>query len=231
MSQSQTNEFRPIIGIPMERTISYADTVVPWLLGLAQQGWPFIQQGYTRTDVARNRFAQHLLQDDRFTHLVMLDLDHDHPVGIVHQFGRMLAVRPDIKILSGLAYRRSKPYEPLMYVKDDEGAYYKLREWDRGAIISVDAVGTPCICIAREVFETLEFPWFTYDYSDAHNDMWITEDIVFCEAARAAGFKIYVDTRMVSPHLTIAKVDGVVFDNYCQEFGLDENTIEIEEAG
>jgi len=226
------NGFVPVIGVPLERSISYADDVFPWIVGLAQQGWAFAHQGYNRTDVARNHFAKHLLSDDRFTHLIMLDLDHRHPLNIIQRFASLLAERPDIKILSGLAYRRTKPYEPLMYVKDEKGEYWKLREWAPGAVISVDAVGTPCICIDREVFEALDYPYFWYDYREvAVTEKWITEDITFCESARAAGFRIYVDTRIVSPHLTPGAVDGKVFEEYIERFGEgEENALAIEEA-
>ena len=70
----------------------------------------------------------------------------------------------------------------------------------------------------------------TDNFSSTALDMWITEDISFCEAAKAAGYKIYVDTRIVSPHLTIAKVDGTVFSEYVELAGLNENMIDIEEA-
>ena len=76
--------FRPVVGVLMERTMAHADKVFFNLLGIAQQGWPFIRMNYGRTDLVRNKMAEHLLKSN-FSHLIMLDIDHVHPMDIVQR--------------------------------------------------------------------------------------------------------------------------------------------------
>ena len=73
---------RPLVCVPLERAISFADEVVPWLVAIAQQGWGFGLQAYGRTDVTRNRFAA--------TMVVCLDHKKTSPRNRVSH----LAVRP-----------------------------------------------------------------------------------------------------------------------------------------
>ena len=86
---------RPLVGIPLERTASYAEETLPWHWGIASRGWGFIHHGYNRTDVQRNEFAVSLLDSPDYTHLVMLDMDHTHPHDIVERLCDSVAEAPE----------------------------------------------------------------------------------------------------------------------------------------
>lgn len=205
---------RPLIGIPMERTLAHADKVFFNFLGIAQQGFPFIQIGYGRTDLVRNRMALHLLSTD-FTHLVMLDADHIHPIDIVQRLMTSFIRKPDLRIVGGLNFRRGEPYDPCAFIRGDNGMYYPMAEWERG-LIRVDALGTGCIAIDRRVFEQIEPPWFWNDYSRIMDDVWPGEDMGFAEKCREAGIMQYCDTTITSPHM----IDGVVEESAYREYML-----------
>jgi hypothetical protein len=210
---------RPVVAIPMERTISYADKVFWPFLAIAQQGWPFIRFNYGRTDLVRNKYAQHLLAS-HFTHLVMLDVDHIHPDDIVQRLMSNFVENPDLKVVGGLNFRRGEPFEPCAFVRGDDGTYYSIADWERGSLMKVDAVGTGSIAIAREVFEMMEPPWFWNDYSRAMDDAWPGEDMGFSANCQKLGIEMYVDTRITSPHLIDAVVDELAFLEYQKEKGL-----------
>ena len=218
MSVNVDKKFRPVIGVPLERTIAHADKVFYNFIGIAQQGYPFIRLNYCRTDLARNRFAVHLLQSD-FTHLVMLDLDHIHPLDIVQRLMVNFVKHPEVKVVGGLNFRRGEPFDPCAYVKGDDGRFYPMSEWDTG-LLRVDAVGTGCIAIAREVFEIIQPPWFYNDYSKVMDDVWPGEDMGFCLKCRDAGIDLYVDTTITSPHLIDAVVDEEAYRAYIADKGL-----------
>lgn len=198
---------RPMVGVPLERAISHADQVVPWLVGIAQQGWAFVFQGFGRTDVTRNRMAEHFIECKDFTHLVMLDLDHGHPLNVVWQLCKRAA--EGLEVVSALAFRRGEPYEPMAFrYENGTGLAYAVTEWERGAVEPVDVLGFGAVIIARSVLERLERPWFQYAYRDGH---YPTEDIHFCQECRKAGIGLYVDFGLATDHLIVSPVNERVF--------------------
>jgi len=207
---------RPAVGIPMERAISYADQVYPWLMATAQQ-WPIINLAYMRTDMARNNFAEHILKDDDFTHLIMLDLDHEHPLTVVGQLCESVAEDPTGRLaLSALAFRRSQPYDPIAWRWDKkEKAFFTVTDWEPGEVLEVDQFSISASIIAREVFERLPWPWFKYEYFTRGSHP--GEELWFCKQARKAGIKLHVDTRISTTHLNVAKIDERVFRHYVAE--------------
>ncbi|HMM98565.1 MAG TPA: hypothetical protein PKC99_06125 [Anaerolineales bacterium] len=215
---------RPVIGVPMERTLAHADKVFYNLIGIAQQGWPFISIGYGRTDLARNRMALHLLSSD-FTHLVMLDADHAHPLDIVQRLMTHFVVKPDLRVVGGLNFRRGEPYDPCAFIRGDDEKYYPMAEWEKG-LVKVDALGTGSIAIDRRVFEQIEPPWFYNDYSKVMDDVWPGEDMGFAEKCRLAGIEQWCDTTLTSPHLIDAVVDESAYRQYMQAHNMKSIPIE-----
>jgi hypothetical protein len=71
-----------------------------------------------------------------------------------------------------------------------------------GDLVEAKWVGFGFVLIKKGVFEKMEPPWFqtrTIDVEDK-KDQFITEDIYFCQKARDAGFKVWVDTKVVVGH-------------------------------
>lgn len=193
-----------LLGVLLERAMSYADHTFHSFMLLAAQGVPFIRLPYSRTDVARNKFATALLQSD-YTHLLMLDIDHVHPEDIVQRLSRWVMTDPEKKVIGGLNFKRSYPHDPCCFMLRDDGIYLPA-EWDAG-LIKVDAIGTGSILIAREVFEQIEPPWFFNIYDQAWRDEWPGEDMGFSQRCREHGIDMWVDTTCTSPHITDRLID------------------------
>ena len=208
-----------VVGLLLERSISYADEVIPWIVGLAQQGIPFLKFPYGRTDLVRNKMALSLLQSD-FTHLLMLDIDHVHPMDIAYRLGRWVIANPDIQVVGGLNFRRSAPYDPCCFIKAEDGTLRSPVEWDQG-LVAVDALGTGTILINRNVFTQLEPPWFFNDYSEIMSDIWPGEDMGFSKLCNKAGIKMFVDTTTTSPHIAHGTIQEDTFRAYVAENNLD----------
>lgn len=206
---------RPVLGIPLERTLAHADKVLYNLFAIVSQGVPLIRMNYGRTDYTRNKMALQLLASD-FTHLIMLDIDHVHPVNIISTLMSHFIAYPDLLIVGGLNYRRGAPYDPCAFIKSDSGEYHPIADWEQG-LIRVDALGTGCIAIAREVFEQIEPPWFYNDYSKIMDDVWPGEDMGFARLCEEHGIKQFVDTNLTSPHLIDSLVDGDTFKLYMED--------------
>lgn len=203
---------RVLIGVPMERTILEPSF---WsFIALAQQGYAFVRRPYDRIDVTRNRMAQHLLDTHEFTHLLMLDMDHQHPHDIVERLCRWWLKDPEKLVIAGLNFRRNEPYDPLVWFKGPDGQMYHAVDWPDG-LLQCDVVGTGAMLIHRSVFERIPGPWFCNDYSQAPElDVWPGEDIGFCKLCNAAGIKIWCDTTTISPHLSSTAVDQATYRAY-----------------
>ena len=219
---------RPVVAVLPERHgVASSETLFD-LIAIAQRGHPFIRTQYARTDLQRNKLAEHLLQTD-FTHVLMLDADHRYPPDIVERLTRW--VRPKLTtddrrpttaandgaerlVVAGLAFRRCEPYDPNVYLVDRERhELLQPAEWGKG-LMPVDIAGTAAMLISRTVFERLPKPWFAMDYSGAADGKWPGEDIWFCERCREAGIRIWVDTTTICPHLREGWVDQRTYESY-----------------
>ncbi len=63
-------------------------------------------------------------------------------------------------------------------------------------IFEADRVGTGCVLIRKEVFETIPFPWFDTDCSDE-----LSSDCWFCDKAAHHGYKFKVNPAALCDHL------------------------------
>jgi GT2 family glycosyltransferase len=131
---------------------------------------------------------------------------------------RLIAMREEIDadILSGLCFRRSPPYQPTLFMREHptQGAYNFLERWDRDSVVEVDATGMAFVVIHRRVFEAIagtKMPdveeraalglpkFFRWDGS-------IGEDLRFCQDAKAAGCRVWVDTGIEIGHMAEIEV-------------------------
>lgn len=126
--------------------------------------------------------------------------------------GRLVQAREehDLDMLGALCYRRSPPHQPTLFMREGPtwGNYNYLERWDDD-IIEVDATGMAFIVIHKRVFERIagtDMPpldvragmkppnFFRWEGA-------LGEDLRFCQDARAAGCRIWVDTRLEIGHV------------------------------
>lgn len=206
---------RILVFIPMFPALPYASEVFYDFLRIAVQGPAFLEGGHTRVDLARELAVRRFVESD-FTHLLMLDADHKHPARIIQRLARWVIMKPEIKIVGGLNFRRGEPYDPCAYVLGEDNTYYAPREWEKG-LLEVDRIGTGSLMVHRDVFEAIREPWFYHDGSGEFSDGWFSEDIVFCKKAKDAGFRIFCDTSTISPHLISGFVDDNTYKVFIEE--------------
>jgi len=130
--------------------------------------------------------------------------------------GNLVATYKQIKeqvsepiIVGGLCVRRAYPHQPTLYVADPEGSYTLLEDWE-GEVIEIDATGAAFYLIEVSALEAIMGgpmpdlderkmlpPWPYYEWVGN-----MGEDLRFCKTARAAGVRIFVDTRIRVGHLS-----------------------------
>ncbi len=150
--------------------------------------------------IERNRthLTNMALKDPTCTHCLYIDTD------IVPNDLNFLdiMVSYDLPILGLLCTKKIPPYEPIIYKKDVPEGETLNNFWigfNRGDLVEVDATGTGCLLVKREVFENMPQPYFKFISSYTH-DVYQSEDIYFIEAAKKLGYKTYVDTGHTCKH-------------------------------
>lgn len=127
------------------------------------------------------------------THVIFMDTDQCYPANTIP---RLLS--HNLPIVGGMVNRRYPPFDPLLLI-GDTGGYRTAEDWKPGDLVEVDATGTGCLLFRTEVFKKMPSPWFRFRMVGGRQ---VGEDIGFCADAKAAGFKIFVDTSVEIAHLT-----------------------------
>lgn len=97
----------------------------------------------------------------------------------------MVMLRAQKDIIAANCPRKEMPIAPT--AKDFDGSLIYTTAKSTG-LQAVKSVGTGIMLIKTSVFDKIKEPWF---FEDAEKR--IGEDVNFCYAARAAGFKIFID--------------------------------------
>lgn len=139
--------------------------------------------------------------------------------------GRLIEAREenDLDILGGLCFRRSEPHQPTLFMREgqDGGSYNYLERWAQGEVVEVDATGMAFVIIHKRVFEMIAGgPMPPYEQRQAAGGpppnffKWegaYGEDLRFCQDAKAAGARIWVDTSIEIGHIGERTIDHRTF--------------------
>lgn len=128
---------------------------------------------------------------------------------------KMLAVleaHPEIDILTGLYFRRTKPYTPVIYDKldideQDRCTYTEFKDIPEG-LFEVGGCGFGCVLMRSEVF---------LDVQSKYGQMFAPigrtgEDLAFCWRARSCGCKIYCDPSIECGHVGYTVITRAVWE-------------------
>lgn len=166
-------------------------------------------KGFPRVDALRDS-AIELAQANGFTHVLFLDADNIWPSDTLER----LLVNHERGIVGGLYVMRHAPYAPVAlkdgFIPEGDSVIHYLH--DKEAVHAtelreVDVLGMGCTLIPLSVFDAIgERPWFEYRNNSAGWPV-VTEDVPFCQKAKAAGVQIWLD-----PTISCGHVTGMVTD-------------------
>lgn len=170
-----------------------------------------IPMQYQRVDMARNNivkvFLKHSKSEDDV--VIMLDADHTHPNDIIPRLAKQVDATHEV--VAALAFRRSKPHDPVMYRAVKTGGEKDGSDIPTsfsGKLERCDITGTGAIAIRRSVFTKLDqaghpWPYFRFTYKDGLSEViQRTEDWNFGLDCMDAGVPHWVDTGLITPHIT-----------------------------
>lgn len=133
---------------------------------------------------ARETFIDKALADD-YTHLLFIDEDMMFPVDALHQ---LLRRRQD---MVGVNYRKKVPPGDWLAVSVDARERVPTTEASSG-LQEVEYTGFGFFLMSRKALEAVKPPRFLLRWLDDVNG-YSTEDVVYMQAARAAGMTVYID--------------------------------------
>lgn len=130
---------------------------------------------------------------------------------LVARYDELKVEFPDTPIMvGGLCFRRVPPHQPTMYMREQPtaGLYNFLEKWSTD-VVEVDATGMAFVLIEQAVFEAVmggpmlsaeerlaRPPWLHFEWT-----AYMGEDIGFCQKAKDAGARIFVDTTIEIGHV------------------------------
>lgn len=155
-------------------------------------------KAYCLVHAARNALVEMFLKEKDASHLLFIDSDTTFQPSALRTL-----YDDDVDIVSGLSVKRSMPCEPTGGLKMEgsevlAGFLTGFEKFD--GPVEMEAVGMAFTLIKREVFETMEKPWFYSKYLPGLKDL-MSEDWSFCMNAKKAGFKVFMDTSVILGHI------------------------------
>lgn len=137
---------------------------------------------------ARNRIVEEVLKNNS-DYLLFIDADMVFPPDLL-----LRLIKHDKDLVNALAFRRITPHYPCIFKWDADNKCYQTMSYTTG-LKEVEATGMAAMLIRTDIFKSLKKPWYYY------RDNLFSSDLTFCENARKAGFKIYVDSDLKIGHI------------------------------
>lgn len=162
---------------------------------------------------ARNTLARTAMAKD-VNRTFWLDSDMVFPTGTLVHMSKVLDDLGDKAILSGVYFRRTAPYTPVIYEYldfDETGNCHWSEFTDLPEdIFEVAGCGFGCVLAPTQVFNDV-----MAEFGDMFSPINGTgEDLSFCWRARQCGWKIYCDPRIVLGHYGRTIINRAYWEDY-----------------
>lgn len=79
-----------------------------------------------------------------------IDDDTVPPKGVI---GKLLDLQREV--VSGMYFMGGEPYNPLAYMRGEDGFYKRLNKYTRGMLMPVDSIGLGCCLVHKSVYERI----------------------------------------------------------------------------
>ena len=143
----------------------------------------------------RNTIVQKFLATD-CDYLMMIDDDIVPPANILN------LADFNVDIITPLMFVKQKGMLiPLFLTRNKDGIYDAADYLNKVGLQEVDATGTGCIIIKREVLENIKHPF--ENVYDEDGIKTLGNDFYFCQRAKKLGYKIWVHLDYVASHHSV----------------------------
>jgi len=111
-------------------------------------------------DINRNIITSKFMESSA-DYLFFIDDDTLPPKGVMTHL-----ISLGKQFVSGLYFLPSEPYNPIAYIRNEEGFYQPIWNYAKGTLQQVDSVGMGCAMIHRSVFEKIKEEHVIYKRPD-----------------------------------------------------------------
>lgn len=165
---------------------------------------------------ARNQLFQMAL-DEEASHVWFMDDDHAFPPSMLKNL-----LAHDKPLVMPICLTRVYPFKPVQYTaKVGENQYLPIPLSDSAptGLVEVEAGGCAGMLVRRDVIEKTQEQWVDHEWAAETSVLkkvpWFeytdrSEDIIFCEKAKAAGFTLYADLETRLGHISTVVVHPTV---------------------
>ena len=144
----------------------------------------------------RNKIVQEFLSRKEFDYLMMLDSDIIPPPNILN----LVDYGKDIMTPVLFAYQQNQVLPLAVMRRKEDGFYTPLDPSKYTGLTEVDANGTGCMIIRRDVLEKVRAP-FLNEY-DADGMKRTGLDFAFCRRAKELGYSVWCHFGYICSHYT-----------------------------
>jgi len=146
----------------------------------------------------------HLVEDREGDYVLFMDSDQEFGSTIIEDL-----LKHDVPIVAPIVHKKTAPYLPVIYQKAKDWDeitpnYHAYVIWPLNQPFKVDMVGTGCVLIREEVFNTVTKPYFQYTEKCG-------EDMYFFLKTEKAGYTILIDPRLPIAHITQQLIDYLTY--------------------
>jgi hypothetical protein len=154
---------------------------------------------------ARNTLVQMTLESEA-EWLFYMDDDHAFSPDLL-----LKLLRHDLPLVTPLCLTRSAPFEPVSFTGEFDADFNRerlvLRDQPADGLVELKSGGSAGMLIHREVLEAIDPPWFEHSI--------VSEDLLFCDKAVAAGFSLHCDLSAKIGHITPAVIWPEFDEDWC----------------
>ena len=151
----------------------------------------------------RNKIVQNFLSHKEFDYLMMIDGDIIPPLNILN----LVDYDKDIITPVLFAYQGNEVLPLAVMRRKEDGFYTPIDPRGKNGLQEVDANGTGCMIIRRDVLEKVRSP-FLNEY-DADGMKKTGLDFAFCRRAKKLGFEIWCHFGYICSHHTIVDLKEI----------------------
>jgi GT2 family glycosyltransferase len=149
--------------------------------------------------MARNRLAREI----RGNWILMLDTDQTFPPDVLVRL-LWIADQYEIDVLTGLYHQKAEPYNPIIYMLNDDNRFEHIVGWDKDkVIIPIDSAGGGCLLIRNHVLKTM-FGKGMLPFAEIEGN---SEDHSFFRKLKTLGVRSYCAPDVRVNHLRWSEVD------------------------
>lgn len=210
------------VGMPVAKDTIYYDCAES-IFNLDRDGveLSFVNSRIPNLAEKRNDIVRQFLElDSEF--LLMVDDDMILPPQTASRLSSW-----DLPVVGALCTQRFPPYAPTAYQKVANQLFYITDIPDSRPFV-VDATGTGVLMVKRDVFETIEDPWFEWPELVKEAG----EDIVFCDKLKFEGnYSIRVDSGVIAGHIGSVVADIYLHRSQMMQNGEYWEKLGLEELG